>query len=249
VRTAFGGRIEGEQGLVTRVLIGINVGVFILTALASALISADNAIAVLAGRSVDSPLYEWFSMVPYRLLWDRDTVVDGVAQGQVWRLFTAGFLHYGIIHLLLNMWALWVLGREVERMVGRWRYLAVYLLSGLGGAVTAYAFGATNAAVAGASGSIFGLFGALFFFFRKLNLDPRGLILIIALNFGLGFVIPSISILGHLGGLVVGAATGALLAYAPRGPNRAFFQITGLVVIGLAVAVVAALRTIQLTAI
>jgi membrane associated rhomboid family serine protease len=154
-------------------------------------------------------------------------------------------MHFGLIHLMLNMWALWILGREVERMVGRWRFLAVYLLTGFGGIVAAYAFGATNTFVAGASASVFGLFGALFFFFRKLKLDPRGLITIVALNFGIGLFI-NVSWLGHLGGLAVGAVTGALLAYVPRGPQRTAIQVAGLVVVGVVLVALAAFRTAAL---
>lgn len=255
-RTAFGGSLAGEQGVVTKVLIGINVGVFAITVLTGAMYGVDNAMRVLTGQSFGrSVLYEWFAnhptAGPYFFADDgflNAVMTDGVADGQVWRLLTAGFLHYGLIHLLLNMWALLILGREVERMVGRWRFVAIYLLSGIGGALGEYLFGNPDGFSAGASGSVFGLFGALFFFFRRLKLDPRGIVIIVALNFGLGFFISNISWLGHLGGLIVGALCGAVLAYAPDGPRRTAIQVAGLVIIGVALLGLIVLRTVTLNA-
>jgi len=255
-RTAFGGSLAGEQGVVTKVLIGINVGVFAITVLTGAMYGVDNAMRVLTGQSFGrSVLYEWFAnhptAGPYFFADDgflNAVMTDGVADVQVWRLLTAGFLHYGLIHLLLNMWALLILGREVERMVGRWRFVAIYLLSGIGGALGEYLFGNPDGFSAGASGSVFGLFGALFFFFRRLNLDPRGIVIIVALNFGLGFFISNISWLGHLGGLIVGALCGAVLAYAPDGPRRTAIQVAGLVIIGVALLGLLVLRTVTLNA-
>ncbi len=243
-RTAFGGSLDGAQGLVTKILMGLNVGIFVLTVLTAGLNGVDNAMRALTGQGGSSVLYEWFSMIPLAL--NRSMDVVGVADGEYWRLVTAGFLHYGLIHLLLNMWALSLLGGDVERLVGRWRFLAVYLLSGLGGSVAVYLFDAQNVALAGASGSVFGLLGALFFFFRKLNQDPRGLLLLIALNFGLGLFISNISWLGHLGGLIVGALTGLVLAYAPKGPQRTAIQVTGLVAVGVVLVVLVLVRTAQL---
>ena len=254
-RTAFGGSLDGAQGLVTKTLVGLNVGIFVLTLFSALPYGAENFMRVLTGQSAGrSVLYQFFAMHPTAgpYFWAEDgflqaALVDGVAQGQVWRLVTAGFLHYGIIHLGLNMWALLLLGREVERMVGRWRFVAVYLLAGLGGSLGEYLFGSTGGFSAGASGSIFGLFGALFFFFRRLNQDPRGLLVIVAINFGLGFFISNISWLGHLGGLIVGALAGAVLAYAPAGPRRTSIQVAGLAIIGAALLALAVLRTLQLS--
>jgi membrane associated rhomboid family serine protease len=250
-RTALGGGLDGEQGLVTKVLMGANIGVFLLTVLSAAAYGVDNAMRVLTGSGGGrSVLYQWFAMHPTTgpYAWIEDgliqgVIVDGVAQGQLWRLVTAGFLHYGMIHLLFNMWALFILGRETERLVGRWRFVAVYLLSGVGGALGEYLFGGEQSFAAGASGSVFGLFGALFFFFKRLNMDPRGIVMIVVLNFALGLFIANISWLGHLGGLIVGALTGALLAYAPRGPSRGAIQVAGLAIVAVALAGLVVLRT------
>jgi membrane associated rhomboid family serine protease len=245
-RTAFGGSLTGQQGLVTRTLIGLNVGVFVLTVLAAGVDGVNAMIRTLVGQGgVDTPLHRWLDMVPLAL--SPQGKVIGVADGEYWRLLTAGFMHYGLIHLLLNMWALWLLGNEVERIVGRWRFLAVYLLSGLGGTVAIYLFGATNGPVAGASGSVFGLFGALFFFYRKLNQDIRGLVTIVIINFAAGLFI-NVSWLGHIGGLLFGAITGGLLAYAPRGPKRTAIQVAGLVIVGVALLGLIIYRTAVLNA-
>lgn len=242
-RTAFGGSLAGERGTVTRVLIGVNVGMWLLTlvlAVASGEVAA-GALARLVMTGGTTGLTEWGAVIPGAIC--SDGQLCGVADGEFYRLITADFLHYGIIHLGFNMYALWILGRECERLLGRWRYLALYLVAGVGGSVAVYLLGATNQASAGASASIFGLLGALFFFFRRMRADVRGLTFMIVFNFGLGFFIPNISILGHLGGLAVGAAAGAVLAYAPSGPRRTTVQVAGLVLIGVLLLVAVALRT------
>src|SRR5690606_12288461 len=88
-------------------------------------------------------------------------VLYGVALGEYYRFLTSMFLHYGIIHLLFNMYVLWVVGQYLERELGAVRYLSLYLVSGLGGGVLTYLLSAPNTAAAGASGCIFGLFGAM----------------------------------------------------------------------------------------
>jgi len=107
-------------------------------------------------------------------------------------------------------------------------------------------FSPLNQASAGASASIFGLLGAMFFFLRRLRADPRGLVFLIILNFSLGFVVANISIWGHIGGFVVGAAVGALMAYLPAGPNRARLQWIALGGVAVALVVLIALRTASL---
>ncbi len=226
-RTVFGGGVEGERGTVTKVLIGVNVAAWLFT-LVAAVVAGDVSIAQL-GQLVatggSTGVTEWGAALPFAQCGGE---LCGIGAGEFYRLVTADFLHYGLIHIGFNMYALWLFGRECERLLGRWRFLALYLLTGVGGSVAVYLFGATNVGSAGASASIFGLLGALFFFFRRLKLDMRGLTFMIVINFGLGFFIPNISILGHLGGLVVGALIGALLAYAPQGPYRTVIQINGM---------------------
>ena len=139
----------------------------------------------------------------------------GIADGEYYRLFTAMFLHYGLLHLGLNMWALWVLGRELEHQLGPGRYLLLYLLAGLGGNVAAYWL-APDAASAGASGAVFGLFAALFVVARRLNRDTSQIITVLVINLVFSFSVRNISWQAHVGGLVVGAALAVAMTYPPR---------------------------------
>ena len=145
-----------------------------------------------------------------------DCTLGGIAEGQWYRLVTAMFLHYGVLHLLLNMWALWVLGRSLEANLGRVRFAALYLIAGLGGNVAAYLFSSPRAATVGASTAVFGLFAALIIIERKLGRDISRIIPILVINLVFTLAVPGISIPGHLGGLVVGALMALVLAYAPR---------------------------------
>lgn len=140
---------------------------------------------------------------------------------QYYRLVTSMFLHYGAAHLLFNMWALYVVGQPLEAWLGRLRFGVVYALSGLGGSTLVYLISPLNTATAGASGAIFGLFGAIFVVARKLHLDVRWVAVVIGINLVFTFVGPAlgtgaISWQGHLGGLVTGAAIAAAFVYAPR---------------------------------
>ena len=144
-----------------------------------------------------------------------------VADGELYRLLTSAFLHYGVTHILFNMWALYVVGPPLEMALGRLRFTALYLLSALGGSVLVYLLSSLGAQTAGASGAVFGLFGATFVVGKRLNLDVRWVVGLIVLNLVFTFVIPlvssqNISWQGHIGGLVTGAAIAAAYAYAPR---------------------------------
>jgi membrane associated rhomboid family serine protease len=197
-RTQFGGRQAGDKPVVTYALIAACVVMFVL----------QNASPQLQSELVlRSP---------------------AVADGDLYRLVTSAFLHYGITHLLFNMWALWVIGPPLEAALGRLRYGALYAMSALGGSVLVYLLSDLGAATAGASGAVFGLFGATFVIGKRLNLDTRWVIGLIALNLAFTFVIPlissqNISWQGHIGGLVTGAGIAAAYVYAPRA-NRALVQ-------------------------
>ncbi len=121
-----------------------------------------------------------------------------------WRMLTSLFIHGSILHILFNMYSLYVLGPELERMIGRWRFAALFLLSGLGGSV-AVLLSAPGSAVLGASGAIFGLFGAFFVIARHLGGNSRQLIIVIVINLVLGFVVPGIAWQAHVGGLLIGS--------------------------------------------
>jgi membrane associated rhomboid family serine protease len=167
-----------------------------------------------------------------------------VADGEYYRLVTAAFLHYGPTHLLLNMWALYVVGPPLENWLGRLRFVALYAASGLGGSVLVYLVSPLNSATAGASGAVFGLFGATFVVARFLNLDFRWVVGIIVINLAFTFVVPAVSSQqiswqGHIGGLVTGALVAAVYVYAPNGRSgsspsglsRNLIQVSATVVI------------------
>jgi membrane associated rhomboid family serine protease len=148
---------------------------------------------------------------------ERDLVMSSlaVADGQWYRLLSSAFLHYGLTHILFNMWALYVVGAPLELALGRVRYGVLYVLSALGGSVLVYLLSPVHAATAGASGAVFGLFGATFVIGRKMRLDVRWVVILIVINLVITFTIPGISWQGHIGGLITGAMIAAAFAYAP----------------------------------
>jgi len=202
VRAVKGGgglRAAGRRwGTVTLSLIAVNVAMFVLTA----------ASAAVEGFS---PLDNNFSTLFARL----DQFPIAVAGGEWWRPLTAAFLHIGVFHLVLNMLAVLVFGSELERQLGRWRFLVLYLLSALGGAASIQLFGDPLRPVAGASTAIYGLLGALGVLMVVRRQDLRGLLTLLAINVVISFL-PGISLLGHLGGLVVGALTAGILVATRR---------------------------------
>ena len=132
-----------------------------------------------------------------------------MVDGEYYRLFTSMFLHYGLLHLVLNMWVLWVLGRPLEAALGPVRFLALYLVAGLGGSVAVYLLASPYSLTAGASGAIFGLFAALIVVMRKMRCSIAGIVPVLVFNLVITFTVPGISIAGHLGGLVIGAIVAA----------------------------------------
>ncbi|MFG2051660.1 rhomboid family intramembrane serine protease [Micromonospora sp. NPDC048935] len=243
-RTAFGGGTAGRHGYVTKALIALNVLLMVLS------IASDRGGDAAVGGSGfgglmggSTPLTNWGSVLGLAVL--PDGTLGGIAEGQWYRLVTAMFLHYGVIHLLLNMWALWVLGRSLEANLGRVRFAALYLIAGFGGNVAAYLFSARNATTAGASTAIFGLFAALLIIERKMGRDISQIIPILVINLVFTLAVPGISIPGHLGGLVVGALMALVLAYAPRG-RRTLVQVTGGAIILLILLALAFFRSTAL---
>lgn len=157
-------------------------------------------------------------------LWDQLALTPNkVANGEYYRLLTSTFAHSGITHILFNMYALYVLGPELERHLGRGRFLSLYGLSALGGSVLVYLLTAPGVSTVGASGAIYGLFGATFVASKRLNLDVRWLIGLIAINLAITFYIPNISWQGHIGGLITGGVVAAAYVYAPPA-RRVLFQ-------------------------
>jgi membrane associated rhomboid family serine protease len=220
---AFGGRAT-SNAVVTWTLVGINVLLYIVELAHSNL---GNDWAMLGGAISGGK-------------------VIGVAGGQWYRLITSAFLPppglsgLGPLDIAFNMWALIIVGPALERMLGRLRYLAVYLVSGIGASVAFFFLAPANEPALGASGAIFGLFGAWFVLSRRLRLDGRPVIMLIVLNLVLGFVIPGIAWQAHIGGLITGCLLTAAYAYAPR-QNRALVQgaatvaLLAILIIGVAV--------------
>jgi membrane associated rhomboid family serine protease len=212
-RTMYGGKVSRGGLDATRVLIGVNLAVFVVT------VASGGGLGSGGGTS---SIYDRFALIP-----------PAVAAGDWWRLGTSMFLHYGFIHVAFNMWALYVIGTPLEQWLGRLRYLTLYFLSGLGGSILSFATGPLASRSAGASGAIFGLFGAFFVISRRRGLETGGIVGLIAINLVLSFTFSNIDWRGHVGGLIVGGVVGAVLAWAPSGPQRNRFQAVGCVVTGL----------------
>lgn len=202
--------------LVTWILIGANVGVFAI----DAFLAGMSGLGLMSGGG---PLLDYGYVSAER-----------VAAGEWWRILTSAFLHLGILHLVLNMWALYLFGPILEQLYGRLEYLAIYLLCAAGGSVLTILVAPDQAAV-GASGAIFGLLGLAFAVSRRRHLAlPRqtrmvlgqiGSLLVINLAFT--FFFPGISITGHLGGLAVGLLLGWLLPPSPAFTMAGTWQSSG----------------------
>jgi len=161
-----------------------------------------------------------------------------LTESEPWRMVTSAFLHSSnILHIAFNMYALWILGNALEPAFGRLRFLSVYLISALAGSVGVLMLSPIDTAVVGASGAVFGLFGALFVVQKKRGGDLRQIVVLLVINAALGFIIPGISWQAHLGGLIAGALCTVAIAYAPA-KNRNLIQWGGmaavlLVLVGL----------------
>jgi membrane associated rhomboid family serine protease len=210
---------EGQGALVTKILIGINVLVFLIN------LAQGSSLTQVSGS-----LFEKGALF----------VPGGLDQGEWWRLITAAFLHGNLIHIALNMIVLWFVGAPVEMAIGRGRFLALYLISGLAGSAGALIF-SPDAVTVGASGAIFGILGAALVleFQRNYVLGGQALGLIV-INLVLTFAVPNISRGGHIGGLIGGAL--CMLAMSRFGRTHAIYGKPGLVgVLGMITVAVASL--------
>lgn len=180
-------------------------------------------LAQLSSQEIESELVLW---------------TPAVAHGQVYRLLTSAFLHYGPMHLLLNMWALYVVGPELEGLLGRVRYSALYLLSALGGSVAVYLLAPITTATAGASGAIFGLFGATLVIGRRLRMDVRAVGAVIVVNLIFTFTIPHISWQGHVGGLITGVLIAFAYVYPPQAKRTRIQAVASLALLALFIALI-----------
>ena len=200
-RSALGARLTGGPPIVTYTIIGLCVAMFV------------------AQFAIDD-------------LWYDLGFVPALAEVQPYRFLTSSFLHSqsNFLHLGFNMYLLWLVGPGLEELLGRARFVGLYLAAAIGGSVVvlltaspivnrggevAIDPGFVTATI-GASGAVFGLFGALLIVLRRLNRNISQILVFFAINAVFGFIVPNVSWQGHLGGLVVGLALGAAFAFAPR---------------------------------
>ena len=226
-RTLAGGSLAADPRLVTKVLLGINVAVFL-------------AVTIQGNRLLDELLlFGQATTKPYGPL-------EGVAEGQWYRLLTSMFLHQEIWHILMNMLGLWFLGPPLEAALGRIRFVGLYLLSGLAGGALTYLVAAPQQASLGASGAIFGLFGATAVLMRRLRYDMRPILVLLAINLLFTFTWSNIAWEAHVGGLVAGAALAFALVHAPR-EKRTLVQYGAFAAMLVVIVVLCVVRTVQLT--
>jgi len=211
LRTTLGGRARGGRPVVTLTIIGLCVVSYVLQ-------------RVSPGWTV-----RW-AFAPF------------AGEVEPWRFLTAAFLHAPgtLLHIAFNMYALWLVGPYLEQTLGRWRFVSLYVLAAVGGqvGVTLLASpvqgGGWLTAVVGASGAVFGLFGAVLVVLRRLGRDARQIVVFLVINAVIGFVLPGIAWQAHLGGLLTGLALGAAYAYAPAARRPAWgVAATALVAVGL----------------
>jgi len=167
-----------------------------------------------------------------------------IGQIEPWRMLTAAFLHAGLMHIAFNMMALWFTGPFLEQALGRARFLALYLVSALGGSVAVLLLTPMedwSRGVVGASGAVFGLFGAVAVVMFRLKSRNTSILGVIGINLVLTFLIPGISWQGHLGGLITGTAIAALYAYLPK-RAQGWGAVVGVGAITVALVVVTMLR-------
>ena len=226
-RTVFGGTVRAAaQGRtpprVTQAIIGLCVVAYVFQVLPGSTVT---------GRFEFAPIY---------------------ATSEPWRLLTAAFLHAPgePLHILFNMYALWLTGPYLEELLGRVRFAVLYLVSAVGGSVGFLLLADPNnlgqwqVGTVGASGAVFGLFGAYFVVQRRLNRAAGPVIGMIAINFALGFILPGIAWQAHLGGLITGLVAAAVLVYAPK-TNRTAIQLPGLAAIVVLIGVLFAVKVIS----
>jgi membrane associated rhomboid family serine protease len=228
-RTAFGGRLSGDTSRVTIVLIGLNLAAFFVGLLAGGG-NLPLRFGNLAGPAFIGP-----------------EEVGGVADGEYYRLVTAAFLHAGLLHLAMNMFALASLGPVLESALGRIRFVALYLLSALGGSTLSFLLADPGTFGVGASGAIFGVFGAFYVVARRLGGDTRSILTLLVINLVITFVVPFIDWRAHLGGLITGALVASAFAFAPRGPRRTPVQAAACAGMLLLLVVLVAVRSRMLT--
>jgi membrane associated rhomboid family serine protease len=226
-RTPYGGTRTRDPRLTTFVLIGINAAVWL---------------AILATGGTRSRILDAFALLPHSAQAYRDgvpTTITGVSDGAYWQLVTSVFTQVEVLHIGFNMLALYFLGPMLETVLGRARFLAVYLGSGIVGSAAVMWFSEPYGQTLGASGAIFGLMGAIAVLAVKVGGQAQSVLGWIGINLVLTFTLSGISWQGHIGGLLGGVLLGAAMVYAPR-ERRALVQwgALGIVLVLAAIAIV-----------
>jgi membrane associated rhomboid family serine protease len=254
-RAMYGGERSADPRLTSYVLIGINAVVWLVIAATGGRLSRVVDLLALAptGRCTSlSVPSQYYPGVADRGVCEQLTSGDGlwhpgVADGAWWQLLTSAFTHVEIWHVAMNMFALFIFGPALEGIIGRARFLAVYLVSGLASSVLVLFLSSQYGSTVGASGALFGLLGALLVMARKARLNSQWLMQ----NLAIGVVITvvgwrMISWQGHLGGFLGGVVAAAIVAYAPKA-NRSLVQWGGLAVLTVVLLGLAALRVATLS--
>jgi membrane associated rhomboid family serine protease len=243
LRTSYGGLRPSAPGVVTTVLIGINVAVWLL---------------ILGTGGNGSSVLEKLWLLPQEMCGSVPGVSQdicsraggyyypGVSDGAYWQLITSAFAHVEIWHIGFNMLALWILGPQVENLFGRARFLALYLVSALAGSALVYAASPATQPTLGASGAIFGLMGALLVIALHERENVSSILVWIGINAFFTLTVADVSWEGHLGGFIGGVLVASAIVWAPRA-HRSLVQWGGVGAVTAVVALTIVARTLALT--
>jgi membrane associated rhomboid family serine protease len=245
-RTAFGGLRSTSAGVVSKTLIGINAAVWVLIMASGGNSSRLVDYLVLRPKGLCEADRGAFDVSHAQCSAAGGTWLPGLSDGAWWQPVTTMFAHVEVLHIGFNMLALWFLGPQLEMVLGRVRFIGLYLLSGLVGSASVYLFTPAFTPSLGASGAIFGLMAALLVLAYKVRADVSQLLVWIGINAALTFFASGISWQAHVGGFLGGLVLAGVLAYAPR-ERRTTWQAAGFGLVGVVVIVAVLLRTAALT--
>jgi len=224
-RTQFGGRADqASSGLVTKVLVGLCLVAYLL-----------EGVPGLTGSGKVNRFTLDYSLIG----------VEIAAKHEYWRLVTAAFLHGSLLHIAFNMYALFLLGSQLEAILGRVRYLALFFACAIGGNTLSYVVHGAGTFSYGASTAIFGFFAAYYLIARRLRVNTSQILIVVGINLAITFTISNIDKWGHIGGLATGVVLGLLYAYVP--PRRAGLQALGTVAVVALLIVAAVLKSQSMT--
>ncbi len=232
-RLPYGGERSENPALTSFVLIAMNLAVWVA-------IRADDTLGGLSDR---------LALLPKSTSYEQNGIivdVEGVSGGAYWQLMTSAFAHITVTHIAFNMVALYFLGPQLEAVLGRARFLGLYLVSALTGSLAVMFLSEPHSQTLGASGAIFGLLGALLVVGLKVKADVNQILVWVGINVAFTVLASSyISWQGHLGGFVGGALIAALYVYSPR-EGRTVYQWTGLAAITVTTVALIAFRAAAL---